>query len=444
VWEIFLHLALRQTRSSMKEFQPRKLFESVFPLDTLLAVAASRLGHTCARQLLLVLMLSAIAHTATAAQTVGPQAQDIHDYLRRAAEYLKANDANSAIKEFDAVLALDPKNAEANANLGVIAFLHRDYQNASKYLRNALAVDPSLIKTQALLGICERRLGQSSGEELLEKSFPKLKDKSLKIQVGLELAGIYSQKGNIDRTASVMQSLVDLDPDNVEILYMAQRVYFDLADDTLNKLAILAPGSARMQQVIAERLINDGDLKGATQYYRKALELNPRLPGVHYELAEAVLEAAPNDAEAQAEAEKELEIAVKFDGDSAKTECLYGRIAWRRSDLKGAYAHYERAFALDPNEAEAQIGIGRLLITMEKPEEALKYLRMAVQADPLNGEAHYRLAVVCRNLKLKDEADKEFRLFQEIKDAKEQVKTLYRQMNKKPSSKEDQNLDMEP
>lgn len=44
----------------------------------------------------------------------------------------------------------------------------------------------------------------------------------------------------------------------------------------------------------------------------------------------------------------------------------------------------------------------------------------------------------------KAEAEKEFRLFQEIKDAKEQVKTLYRQMNKKPSSKDDQNLDAEP
>jgi predicted Zn-dependent protease len=92
---------------------------------------------------------------------------------------------------------------------------------------------------------------------------------------------------------------------------MAQRVYSDLADDTLNKLAILAPRSARMQQVIAERLINAGDLQGATAHYRKALEIDPRLPGVHYELAEAILELSPNDPQAQAAAEKELESAVK-------------------------------------------------------------------------------------------------------------------------------------
>jgi tetratricopeptide (TPR) repeat protein len=222
----------------------------VFSFVTLLSVIAIRVGRTCGGQLLLVLLLLTIAFSTTEAQTVGSRAATIHDHLQKAAEYLRVNEPGSAAKEFDAVLALDPKNAEANANLGVIAFFQHDYQNASQYLRNALAVDPSLSKTQALLGICERRLGQSSAQGLLEKSFPKLKDKNLKIQVGLELAGVYSEQGSLDRTASVMQALVELDPDNVEILYMAQRVYFDLADDTLNKLAMLAPGSARMQQVI--------------------------------------------------------------------------------------------------------------------------------------------------------------------------------------------------
>jgi len=389
-------------------------------------------------------MLVASALAAMAAQTRTARAASIHDHLREAAGYLRANDPDSAVKEFNAVLALDPGNAEAYANLGVIEFFKHNYKNAAQYLRKALAIDPSLAKTQALLGICERRLGERSAQALLEKSFPALKDQKLRIQVGMELAGIYDQQGDLDRTASVMRSLVDLAPDNVEILYMAQRVYSDLADETMNKLAILAPRSARMQQVIAERLINEGDLKDATEHYRKALEIDPRLPGVHYELAEAILESAPNDPQTQAEAEKELETAVKLDGDTARTECTFARIASRRSDLDGAYAHYSRAFALNPGETEAQIGLGRLLATRDKPQEAAKYLRMAVHSDPLNGEAHYRLASVARTLELKDEAAKEFRLFREIKQTKQDLKELYRQMNKKPPEPEEQMPDAEP
>jgi len=444
------HSAFRQKIStrvlcfSMNKLPTSEHDGTLFRSCATLASTMRRIGGLGLKAMLLVLALLVSTHGVMVAQTSAPRTTEVRDRLRKAAEYLKANDANSAAKELNAVLALDPKNAEAYANLGVIAFVERDYQNAAKYLRKALAIDPSLAKTQALLGICERRMGEHSAQALLEKSFPKLKDKNLQIQVGLELANLYSQQGDLDRTAALMRSLVDLNPDNIEILYMAQQVYTELAEDTLNKLAILAPGSARMQQVIAERLINEGDLKGATEHYRKALEIDPRLPGVHYELAEAILESMPNDAQVQAEAEKELQTAVSLEGDSAKTECLFGRIADRRGEADKAYAHYQRAFALNPGEVEAQMGLGRLLVSKEKPEEAMKYFRMAVQTDPLNGEAHYRLASVCRTLQLKDEAKKEVQLYLDIKKAKDRLEELYRQMNKKPPQHGEQVPDAEP
>jgi tetratricopeptide (TPR) repeat protein len=409
-----------------------------------MAVHEKRGIHFCGRPLLLALILFASPLFPAAAQTQSSHAAQIQDHLQKAFASLRTNDANSAVKEFDAVLELDPKNADANANLGVIAFFQRDYQRAAQYLRKALAADPSLAKTQALLGICERRLGDPSAQSLLEKSFPRLKDKKLKIQTGIELAGIYSQQGSLDRAGAVMRSLVDLDPDNVEILYTAQRIYSELADDTLNKLAVIAPSSARMQQVIAERLINEGDLKGAIEHYRKALEIDPRLPGVHYELGEAILQTSQTDPATQAAAEKEFQAAATLEGDTAQLECELGRIAFLQSDMDRAYAHYKRAFEMDPNEVDAQLGMGQLLSVMGKPEEAVKYLRMAIQNDPLNAEAHYRLATNCRKLGLTAEAEKELKLFQEIKKTKDQVRELYRQMNKAPKEQDEQIPDDKP
>ncbi|MGD0569171.1 MAG: tetratricopeptide repeat protein [Candidatus Sulfotelmatobacter sp.] len=392
------------------------------------------------RQVVLALALVVSALAVTAAQTAASHAAEIHDHLRKAAGYLKANDANSAVKEFEAVLALDPKNAEANANLGVIAFSQRDYRNASQYLRKALVRDPSLVKTQALLGICERRLGDPSAKGLLEKSFAKLhdKDKPLRLQVGLELASLYDQQGDPGATACVMRSLVDLDPDNEDVLFMAQRVYSELADDTLNKLAVVAPGSARMQQVIAERLINGGDLQHAIEHYRRALQIDPHLQGVRFELGEAVLQSAPHDATAQAEAGKEFEAAEAIDGDVAKAECGLGAIALSQSDLESAFAHYQRAYKFNPNEVEAQMGLATLLMMQQKPQQAIEYLRSAIQVDPLNNQAHYRLASAYRRLQMFDQAQKEMQLFEEIKKTKDQVKELYRQMNIKPKAERDE------
>ena len=367
----------------------------------------------------------------------------VQDHLRRAQAALKANQPEIAGRELQAVLLLDPNNVEALTNLGVLLYFQGDCQAASQHFQAVLQVQPSLTKAEALLGICDKRLGKTSAAGRLEGSFSKLEDPRLRTQVGMELAGLYYQQGDVSRSATVMQKLVDLNPDNIDILYMAQRTYAELADDTLNKLAILAPRSARMEQVIAERLVNAGDLAGAIVHYQKALDLDPHLPGVHYELAETILESGPSDARTQSAAEREIEAAIKTDGNSSKLECLLGRIAVQRSDSAQAYAHYSKAFALNSLDPEAQLGLGGVLMTMRKPQEARKYLELAVQSDPLNGEAHYRLALTLRNLQLNDEAQKEMRLFQEIKQTKDQLKELYKQMNK-PSRPRDGQVESVP
>ncbi len=356
-------------------------------------------------------------------------ASQVQLHLERAQAALRVSDPATAAKEFLKVLALEPRNAEAYADLGVVSYLQGNYQQASKYLGRALAIDPSLVKTQALLGICEAKLGGSSAQVLLERSFSKLQNRALRTQVGMALAGLYYQQGALGRAAAVARTLVDLSPDNLNVLFLAQRIYTDLAYETTNKLAVLAPGSAQMQEVIAERLVNAGDLRDAIEYYRKALAIDPRLGGVHLELGEAILQSAPSNPQNQAAAKQEFETAERTEGDSAAIECQLGEIAFRQSSVTDAYAHYRRAFTLNPGDAEADLGMGKVLMTRGKLQQAIAYLRMAIRSDPLNADAHYRLAVAYDKLKLTDESRKEFHLFQDIKQTKERVALLNSEMN---------------
>lgn len=360
-------------------------------------------------------------------QTAGSAA--VRADLERAQAALRAKNAAEAQQMFEAALKLDPANVEAQANLGVMAFFHGDCAAAEPYFRGAIAGDPSLTKMEALLSVCEMKLGQPQAQADMKNAFEKLKDAKLRARLGIQLANLYYEQGDLERTANVLQELLDLQPDNVNFLFFAQRVYSELANETMNKLAVLAPGSARMEQLIAERLINEGDLKDATMHYEKALQLDPRLPGVHFELAEALMEASPEDPTSQADAEAQLKQAIQIDGDSANVECELGRIALLQSHMGAALGNYQRAYKMNPNSAQAALGLAKIMERREEYPQAAGYLRKAVQEDPFNAKAHYRLFQLDKRLHLEDEAKQQLKLFLDVRAAKDKVKQLDREMH---------------
>lgn len=349
--------------------------------------------------------------------------------LQRGQAALRAGDSTTAASAFTAALQLDPSSVEAHANLGAISFFHGDCQAAEPHLRAALRAAPSLANAQALLGVCEHRLGEPSAEADMKAAFGRLNDPKLHLQLGIELANLYYQQGDLEETASVLRPLLASDPDNVDVLFFAQRVYNELAENTLNKLAILAPNSARMEQLIAERLINAGDLRDAIVHYRKAIAVDPRLPGMHFELAEALMEGAPHDSATQQEATRELESAIRIDGDSPGVECELGRIAALQLDTAAAEGHYRKAYAMDPHNSTAQMGLADLAEKQGNLRQAAAYLHQAIESDPLNPDAHYQLCQVDKRLHLDTDARKELKLFLDIRDSRDKVRQLYLLMN---------------
>jgi len=344
---------------------------------------------------------------------------------------MAARQFNAAEREFRAALVLDPKNAQAHSGLGTLEWMRGDCGSARADLREALHEQPSAIQVEGLLGICEKRLGGGAADAHLELAFAGIKDPKLRIEIGVELGDLYYQRGDIDHALPVVRTLVSMAPENIDILFFAQHVYQEMADETMNKLALIAPGSARMQQVIAEHLVNAGDLKGAADHYREALRIDPALPAAHFELAEAIVEAAPTDASAQSLGRQELEAALHQDGESARLECELGRVAYLQGNVDLALAHYERGYDINPREIEAQMGIGRILMMQNKPEQALPYLNEAVAQDPLNAEAHYHDARTLKALHRDDESQHEMQMFQTVRRAEEKVRALYMQMNKR-------------
>ncbi|MGI8988066.1 MAG: tetratricopeptide repeat protein [Bryobacteraceae bacterium] len=361
--------------------------------------------------------------------------QRIASHSRQAQEYLKANRPDLAAREFSAILEIDPNNADARGNLGVLLFFQGGFTKAVPQLREALKLHPGLPKIQALLGMSEKRIGQSASAQAdLEKAFPQLQEEKLRIEAGLELIEIYYGAGDLDKAAGIASALRQLKPADPDILYTAHRIYSELADECMLSVAMAAPESARMHQLAGDEMARQGNAEAAIAHYRQALKIDPRIAGLHFRLAEML--NAPSGTASRDEAEKEYKAALADDPFDEKSECRLGEIAFGRSDLKNALAHYSRALELQPNDADANLGIAKTLLSMNQPQQARAPLEHAAQLEPFNAITHYRLSIVYRDLGRPAEARRELAEYQRLKQMKAKLENVYREMRLQPSKPE--------
>ena len=355
--------------------------------------------------------------------------QQIESHARKAAEFLKQNRPDLAVPEFKAILALDPSNVDAHGNLGAVLFFQGAYADAIPQLRAAVKSRPTLWKTRALLGIGEKRTGDiEAARRDLEKAFPNLQEEKIRTDTGMELIELYSAQGELDKAAATIATLRRLSPTNPAILYSAYRLYTDLADDSLLTLSVVDPKSARMHQALAHELAKRGSTAEAIDNYRAALKLDPQLPGLHFELAEML--STLGTVEGGKEAETEYKAAIESNPLDEQSECRLGDIAFRANDLKTASERYSRALELQSNDPEANIGLAKVLMSLDQPQKAEALLKHALQLDPTSAVAHFRLSTIYRTSGRTAEAKQELEEYQKYHKMKEQLRELYHDLHR--------------
>jgi tetratricopeptide (TPR) repeat protein len=387
---------------------------------------------------LLTLLSGIFPARISSAQGTADKLREIEQHEALARQALDQKHPDVAIAEYQAILKLDPKNAEARGNLGVIAFLQGNCTVAGDHFEQALKLQPSLWKAQAMLGICEKYRGHpKQAKLLLEESFPHLKEPRLQIRAGLALVELDYQQGQLEEALPVLGALQEADPANVDVLYVLYRIHTDLADQARDKIGLVAPDSARMHEILAQHLINEGDAEHAVEQYREALRIDPHLPGVHFELGEALLQNNfPSPELARQNAQKEFETALQLNPQDQKSECRLGAIYFLQNNFSEALAHFSRAEELNPADPEAHIGLGRVLAATDQPQIAMEHFRRSVQLDPLNANAHFQLSRLYRRLGRNEEADRETAAFKKLREAKDRLRSTYEGVYKAPQKQD--------
>ena len=356
----------------------------------------------------------------------------IQGHYQRGQEALQQNQYEEAAKEFLEILRLDPKLAEAHANLGVVYYSQGKYSEASKSFREALKLKPSLSNAEGFLGMCEARNGQiDQALPRLERAFKSVRDEALNQQIGLQLIELYHARRDFNKSLGTLRSLQQTYPSNPEILYVAYRIHSDLGAKALSDLVKAAPNSARLHQVTGELLESEGDFSRAVEQYRRALEIDPKLPGIHHALGVALLHSSQKET-SRLQAQKEFELELSANPGAAHSEYQLGEIDWLGSQPEEALKHFTRALELQPSFVDAQIAVGKVWISQAQPAKALPFLQDAVRTDPGNEVAHYRLAQAYGKLGRSQEAREEMALFKKLREASSSIASIYRQVQQTP------------
>jgi tetratricopeptide (TPR) repeat protein len=366
------------------------------------------------------------------AQATSDQQQQITIHAQRAQGFLRDKKPDLAIPELETLLKLDPNNIEAHGNLGVLLFFKGDYAPAIPHLRIAVKAQPTLTRIQALLGIAERDTGDLIAARTdLEAAFPLIQDSKLHLQVGMQLVELYTADGDLEKCTSMLAQLRRFDPEDPEVLYAAYRTYSDLAGEAMLAISLVAPDSAQMHQIAAHERTRRGDTAGAIEEYRKAIAINPRLPGVHFELAELL--NLVDEAELKKQALPEYQEALKQNPLDVNTQCRLGDLYELRGDPSTANKYFSRALELQPDNAKANFGLAKSLIAMNQTAKALPILERSVKLEPTDASAHYRLSALYREAGRSEDAKRELAQFQKYKQMKEKLQAIYKEMQIQPA-----------
>jgi tetratricopeptide (TPR) repeat protein len=364
-------------------------------------------------------------------QTAEDKQANFADHIQKAQEYLSQKRPDLAIPELQAAAAIDPSNVETQGNLGVLLYFQGKVNEAIPHLRAAVERWPRLGKIQGLLGLAEiHALDFAQGRKDLETAFPLIEDEKFKIEVGLELVSEYTQTSDLERASGILAQLQKLAPENPEILYAAYRAYSDLSGEAILALSLAAPESAQMHQLMAHEDVRHGNTNAAVAQFRKAIEINAHLPGVHFELAELL--RSSQDPAVKKEAEQEYRRALAENPQDEKTILRLAEIDAQNGNAEAAREKYSRAVELRPADADAKLGLAKILIEMNQTGNALPLLEEAVRLEPTNATAHYRLGTLYRKMGRTEEAKGEIEQYKKYKDMKEKLRALYKELQIEP------------
>ena len=153
-----------------------------------------------------------------------------------------------------------------------------------------------------------------------------------------------------------------------------------------------------------------GNIEQATDFYYKALQLNPNSVHIHNNLGVALLEQGKID-----EAINHYMAALRLESDFAETYNNLGVALFKLGKFDRAIAYYREALRFDPEFNKAHNNMGNALVEQGRFDEAIFHYSRALELKAHYPEAHNNLGVALAQQGKLNEAIEHFEKALELK-----------------------------
>jgi tetratricopeptide (TPR) repeat protein len=326
----------------------------------------------------LFLLISAGTLYGQTAKKAAGDADPLRQHYVGAQDLQRAGKLNEAAEQYRAFLA------DALDELAMGYGLAHDGEHAGPLFDEGLILEPNspslfldYARTALTLGDLAR--AKRLAKELIQK-YP---ENRVQLAQAHQLLGRTLLKlGNNQEARKELELAVDLDP-TFPNGYDLAVACLDLADD---KCAVQiftemekSFGDTPQIHLAFGRAYGESDFQArAIPEFRRAIEQDPRLPGVHYLLA-AVLLATGGDESHVASAEAELKKELLISPRDSMTYAALGEIEVNRRNYPEAETYLKKAVLLGPQSPDAYLYLGQMYFASNRSAEAETALRRSIQ-----------------------------------------------------------------
>ncbi len=350
-------------------------------------------------------ILSLVAFNPSSAQTSETRVDALHE---EASSAEASGDLATATQKYREILKLDPKLAPAYNNLGALYFRQGQFRDAAEVLERGLKIDPAMSSASALLGLSLFQMNEYRAArphlEAAVKAHPN--DDNAELMLVNDLTKL----GDFQTAAYHLQQLAKRQPGNQHVWYLLGRVYMQLSEQALGKINEIDPNSVWAHEISAELMESMKNYDGAIVEYKKAIEVAPRQPGVHFKLGDVYWSLSQWD-----NATEQFEQERAIDPGNCMVDWKLGDILLQKSvEPERSLGLIDKALAVCPNLTEARADRGRVLLKLHREQEAIPVLLAAEKANPAEPSTHFLLAQAYRATGHSEEAKTEMKLFSEL------------------------------